>query len=338
MKFTKFASLLLLLFIINISNSRTATADINVMASIKPIHSLVSMVMEGVGEPSLLVGGAASPHTFSLKPSQARQIEKADVIFWVSPTLETFLEKPLETIGSSAKTYELIEMTSLKRLSFREGGPFEGHLHDDHDDHKEHAEEGHGKHKEHAEEGHGKHKEHAEEGHSDDESDPHVWLDPENAKLMLSYISHELGEIDPANASKYEENAATAKLSIDKVSLSIEKELNPYKGSGFIVFHDAYQYFENRFRLQASGSISVHPDTVPGAQRMSEIRKVLSNPSVKCVFNEPQFETRVINTIIDGTGKKSVQIDPLGASLTPGKRLYLDLMMNMGESFHECFH
>ena len=283
--------------------------------------------MEGVGEPSLLVGGAASPHTFSLKPSQARQIEKADVIFWVSPTLETFLEKPLETIGSSAKTYELIEMTSLKRLSFREGGPFEGHLHDDHDDHKEHAEEGHGK-----------HKEHAEEGHSDDESDPHVWLDPENAKLMLSYISHELGEIDPANASKYEENAATAKLSIDKVSLSIEKELNPYKGSGFIVFHDAYQYFENRFGLQASGSISVHPDTVPGAQRMSEIRKVLSNPSVKCVFNEPQFETRVINTIIDGTGKKSVQIDPLGASLTPGKRLYLDLMMNMGESFHECFH
>ena len=335
MKFSKFASLLLLLFIINISNSRTATADINVMASIKPIHSLVSMVMEGVGEPSLLVGGAASPHTFSLKPSQARQIEKADVIFWVSPTLETFLEKPLETIGSSAKTYELIEMTSLKRLSFREGGPFEGHLHDDH---KEHAEEGHGKHKEHAEEGHGKHKEHAEEGHSDDESDPHVWLDPENAKLMLSYISHELGEIDPANASKYEENAATAKLSIDKVSLSIEKELNPYKGSGFIVFHDAYQYFENRFGLQASGSISVHPDTVPGAQRMSEIRKVLSNPSVKCVFNEPQFETRVINTIIDGTGKKSVQIDPLGASLTPGKRLYLDLMMNMGESFHECFH
>ena len=155
---------------------------------------------------------------------------------------------------------------------------------------------------------------------------------------MLSYISHELGEIDPANASKYEENAATAKLSIDKVSLSIEKELNPYKGSGFIVFHDAYQYFENRFGLQASGSISVHPDTVPGAQRMSEIRKVLSNPSVKCVFNEPQFETRVINTIIDGTGKKSVQIDPLGASLTPGKRLYLDLMMNMGESFHECFH
>ena len=240
-------------------------------------------------------------------------------------------------------------MTSLKRLSFREGGPFEGHLHDDHDDHKEHAEEGHGKHKEHAEEGHGKHKEHAEEGHgkhkehaeeghSDDESDPHVWLDPENAKLMLSYISHELGEIDPANASKYEENAATAKLSIDKVSLSIEKELNPYKGLGFIVFHDAYQYFEKRFGLQASGSISVHPDTVPGAQRMTEIRKVLGNPSVKCVFNEPQFETRVVNTIIDGTGKKSVQIDPLGSSLTSGKRLYLDLMMNMGESFHECFH
>ena len=335
MKLSKFAILLLFLIFINISNSRIARADISVMASIKPIHSLVSMVMEGVGEPSLLVGGAASPHTFSLKPSQARQIEKADVIFWVSPTLEAFLEKPLETIASGAKTYELIEMNNLKRLSFREGGPFEGHLHDDH---KEHAEEGHGKHKEHAEEGHGKHKEHAEEGHSDDESDPHVWLDPENAKLMLSYISHELGEIDPANASKYEENAATAKLSIDKVSLSIEKELNPYKGLGFIVFHDAYQYFEKRFGLQASGSISVHPDTVPGAQRMTEIRKVLGNPSVKCVFNEPQFETRVVNTIIDGTGKKSVQIDPLGSSLTSGKRLYLDLMMNMGESFHECFH
>ena len=335
MRLSKSASLFLLTIFIFTSNSEPVRADLNVMASIKPIHSLVSMVMEGIAEPSLLVSGAASPHTFSMKPSQAKQMEKADVIFWVSPALETFLEKPLETIGSGAKTYELIEMTNLKRLSFREGGPFEGHLHDDH---KEHAEEGHGKHKEHSDEDHGKHKEHAEEGHSEGEFDPHVWLDPNNAKLMLSYISHELGEIDPANASKYEKNAATAKLSIDKVSLSIEKELTPYKGSGFIVFHDGYQYFEKRFGLQASGSISVHPDTVPGAQRMSKIRKVLRNSSVKCVFNEPQFETRVVNTIIDGTGKKSVQIDPLGSSLTSGKRLYLDLMMNMGESFHECFH
>ena len=336
MRLSKSASLFLLTILIITSNSEPVRAELIVMASIKPIHSLVSMVMEGIGEPSLLVSGAASPHTFSLKPSQAKQMEKADVIFWVSRELETFLEKPLQTIASGAKKYELIEITKLKRLSFREGGPFEGHLHDYH---KEHAEEGHGKHKEHAEEDdHGKHKEHAEEGHSEGEFDPHVWLDPDNAKLLLSYISHELGEIDPANASKYENNAVTAKLSIDEVSLSIEKELTPYKGSGFIVFHDGYQYFEKRFGLQASGSISVHPDTVPGAQRMSEIRKVLSNPSVKCVFNEPQFESRVVKTIIDGTGKKLIQIDPLGASLKPGKRLYLDLMLNMSESFHECFH
>ena len=321
---SKSTSLFLLTILIITSNPEPVRAELNVMASIKPIHSLVSMVMEGIGKPSLLVSGASSPHTFSMKPSQAKQMEKADVIFSVSRELETFLEKPLQTIASGAKKYELIEITKLKRLSFREGGPFEGHLHDYH--------------KEHAEEGHGKHKEHAEEGHSEGEFDPHVWLDPDNAKLLLSYISHELGEIDPANASKYENNAVTAKLSIDEVSLSIEKELTPYKGLGFIVFHDGYQYFEKRFGLQASGSISVHPDTVLGAQRMSEIRKVLSNPSVKCVFNEPQFESRVAKTIIDGTGKKLIQIDPLGASLKPGKRLYLDLMLNMSESFHECFH
>ena len=153
---------------------------------------------------------------------------------------------------------------------------------------------------------------------------------------MLEYISHELEEIDPANARTYEKNSKEAKRKIDEVSLTIKNALTPYKENGFIVFHDAYQYFEKHFDLQASGAISIHPETVPGAQRMNEIRQALNNSSVKCVFTEPQFESKVVRAIIEGTGKKSVEIDPIGANLKPEKNLYFNLISDMGEAFVKC--
>ena len=309
-----------------LSNTASAKEDIHVLTSIKPVHSLVSLVMKGVGNPQLIVPGAASPHGFSLKPSQAMLMEKADIIFWIGPDLETFLEKPLQVISNKATKIKLIETPKLEKLKFRVGGKFEEHDHD------------HGKHKDEEHDDHGKHKDekHDDHGHVGSNFDPHIWLDPTNAKLMLEYISHELEEIDPANARTYEKNTKEAKRKIDEVSLTIKNALTPYKENGFIVFHDAYQYFEKHFDLQASGAISIHPETVPGAQRMNEIRQALNNSSVKCVFTEPQFESKVVRAIIEGTGKKSVEIDPIGANLKPEKNLYFNLISDMGEAFVKC--
>ena len=298
-----------------LSNTASAKEDIHVLTSIKPVHSLVSLVMKGVGNPQLIVPGAASPHGFSLKPSQAMLMEKADIIFWIGPDLETFLEKPLQVISNKATKIKLIETPKLEKLKFRVGGKFEEHDHD------------HGKHKD---------EKHDDHGHVGSNFDPHIWLDPTNAKLMLEYISHELEEIDPANAPTYEKNFKEAKRKIDEVSLTITNALTPYKENGFIVFHDAYQYFEKHFDLQASGAISIHPETVPGAQRMTEIRQALNSSSVKCVFTEPQFESKVVRAIIEGTGKKSVEIDPIGANLKPEKNLYFNLISDMGEAFVKC--
>ncbi|MDB2325245.1 zinc ABC transporter substrate-binding protein [Alphaproteobacteria bacterium] len=304
------------------SNPAKANDHLNVLASIKPIHSLVSMVMGDLGTPEVLVKGAASPHTYSLTPSQAQDLQNADLIFWVGPDLEGFLQKPLATIGETAKRVQLTKISGLDQLEFREGGAFEGHGHDDHD------EDGHD--------------DHDEDGHDDDHRhgahslDPHIWLSPKNTKVMLAHIAHMLGDLDPGNAATYDANADAAALAVDDLASEIKTALAPYGQEGFLLFHDAYQYFENEFGLNASGAIAINPEVMPGAKRIAEIRELIARSDIKCVFSEPQFESKIVNVVIEGTGKKSVVIDPLGASLEPGKDLYRQLMMAMKTSFQQC--
>ena len=174
-----------------------AQAKINVVASVKPVHSLVAAVMEGIGAPVLIVKGAASPHTYALKPSQAEQIEKADLVFWMGHSLETFLEKPLESLASKAMVVELMDSHGLKKLEMREGGGFDEHDHD---------EDGHKEHEDHSEEEHENHAEESHDNHGHGEFDVHVWLDPENAKVMANEIKEALKKVDPGNAKKYETN------------------------------------------------------------------------------------------------------------------------------------
>ena len=227
--------------------SFTANAEINVVASVKPVHSLVSGVMDGVGKPDLIVQGSASPHTYSLRPSQARQLEDADLVFWMGHELESFLEQPLEAIATKAHVVELIDSSKLKKIQMREGGMFDAHAHDDHDDHDEH--EGHDDH------GHG-------------EFDVHVWLDPENAKVLVNEIKLALIELDPVNASKYEANSTKMNTKLAQLIDEVSNKLESEQGKGYVVFHDAYQYFEQRFGMSAVGSITVSPEVVPGANRI----------------------------------------------------------------------
>ena len=309
------ASLLSLLVIFTPAN-----ADIKVVASIKPIHSLASYLMDGVGKPDLIVDGYASPHGFALKPSHAKMLQNADLIFWVGEDLENFLEKPLKSIAKKAEKIELMEIKGLKKLEFRERNIFEGHDDHGHDEHKEHG---------HKEDKHDDHHEHAHGEH-----DPHIWLDPMNAKVILSEMAEHLIEKDQENASKYKANLKNAHKDLDKLTKKVKSELN--KDFKSIVFHDAYQYFEKRFDVNVLGAFTVNTDVLPGAEQLSEIREIIEHDKVTCVFSEPQFNPDIINAVAKDTNIKTGVLDPLGATLNPGKKLYFDLISNMSKSFKIC--
>ncbi len=356
----------------------SANAEIKVVASIKPIHSLVSYLMDGVSKPSLIVDGYASPHGFALKPSHAKMLQEADIIFWVGEDLENFLEKPLSSIAKKAEKIELMEAHGLNKLKFRERNIFEyhddhghedGHKkkddHDDHDDHghkkkddhDDHDDHGHKKkddHDDHDDHGHKKKDDHDDHGHDEDghkkkddhddhddheghhhgEFDPHIWLDPINAKIILNEMVEHLIENDAKNASTYKSNLDKALKDIDKLIKDVTAELNQSTSS--IVFHDAYQYFEERFNVNVLGAFTVNTDVMPGAEQLAEIREIIEHDKVSCIFSEPQFNPDIINAVAKDKDIKTGVLDPLGATLDPGNDLYFDLIKNRSKSFKGC--
>ena len=315
-----------------------ANAEIKVVASIKPIHSLASYLMDGVGKPDLIVDGYASPHGFAMKPSHAKMLQNADIIFWVGEDIENFLEKPLNSIAKKAEKIELMEIKGVTKLKFRERNIFDehdhGHKEDDHDDHAK-KEDDHDDH-DHDKEGHKKdgHDDHGHEGHAHGEHDPHIWLDPMNAKVILSEMAEHLIEIDQKNASKYKANLNKAHKDLDNLTKKVKSELN--KDFKSIVFHDAYQYFEERFGVNILGAFTVNTDVMPGAEQLAEIREVIEHDKVSCIFSEPQFNPDIIKAVAKDTNVATGVIDPLGATLDPGKNLYFDLIKNMSNSFKGC--
>ena len=338
---TFFARFITYIFIVLFAGSLTANAEIKVVTTIKPLHSLISNVMDGVGEPSLIIEGSTSPHSFVLKPSHAKMIEQADIIFWIGEDIETFMEKPLESIAKNAKKISFMELTSIEKLKFREENIFD---HDDHDDHghgekKDHDDHGHGEDKDHDDHGHGEKKDHDDhgdghEGHHHGEFDAHIWLDPANAKEMLHEIAHELADLDPSNASKYESNADQAIKSIDKMIKEIDGNIN--KDAKFIVFHDAYQYFEKRFGVMTAGALTLNTDVLPGAKQISEIQEVIAERDIKCIFSEPQFNPKIIETIAKDTGIKTGVLDPLGSIFDANKMQYFKLINDLGNKLKDC--
>lgn len=295
----------------------------NVVVTIKPIHSLVAQVMDGVGTPLLLVEGSASPHSFSLKPSQVGAINRAAVFFRVSEWLEPFTGKVARVLPSTVELVSLIDTPGLERLARRKTGTFETHDHAGEHAHRE----GHG---------HDHTHEHAvtmvTDGVSDGVVDSHIWLDPENAKRLVSRIADVLSRHYPAHAAKFAANAATARVRIDDLAGALQNDLGAVKDRPFIVFHDAYQYFDVRFGLNAVGSITVSPDVRPSAKRLSALRKRIRSLKAACVFAEPMYQPRLVQAVIEGTDARSGTLDPEGMLLEPGAELYEKLMRGRGRS------
>ena len=298
------------------------TADqkpISVVASIKPIHSLVAAVMGDIGTPHLLLEAPTSAHHFTLKPSQARSLQAADIVFWVGPTMEQPLTKALATLAPQAQTLPLIESAGLVLINFDEVAP----AHEKRD-HEKHGLEKHDKHDEHAK-------------HDDHLINPHIWLDPQNAKIMLGVIAARLAKADPENASTYAANADLMAARLATLETDITSQLASYSAARFLVLHDAHVYFERRFGLRNYGAITTEPDVMPTASRVKALRDELREHHFDCIFTEPFLGQKAVALIAEGSKVSIGTLDPIASNLPAGAQLYPDLLISYAKALQSCF-
>ena len=287
----------------------SARAGPNVVVSVLPIHSLVASVMQGIASPILLLQGGASPHTYALKPSDARDLQNADAIFWIGEGLESFLAKPIEALPRSARIVALSRVPGVRLLSIREGGVWVENAADRYADHQELA---------------------------TGTYDPHIWLDPANAAAIVVTAVAVLSSIDQANADPYRANGAKVLRRIEQFEEKLHRHLASVKKRPYVVFHDAYQYFEKPFGMNAVGAISISPERIPGAKRLAALRGRLSKLDAACIFSEPQFKPAIVATVAEGTSARSGVLDPIGTNLVPGPDAYFRLMENLAVSLRTC--
>ena len=325
----------LILSIIPISFITGVNAEIKVVTTIQPLHSLISNVMGNKGKLDLILEGTASPHSFTLKPSHAKMLENADVIFWIDKDLESFLDKPLKSIPKKAKVVHLMDISGLEIHKFREKNIYGGH--DDHDKHghKEDKHDDHDKHG-HKKDKHDKHDDHDKHGHAHahGEFDVHIWLDPNNAKVIVKEVANQLATLDAQNSDFYKKNAEKSLNKLDNLINKIDKSIN--KKASFVTFHDAYQYFEKRFGIEALGALTINTDIQPGAKQIEEIQHLVKDKNIKCIFSEPQFNPKLINMIAKSSGAKTGILDPLGSSYKPGQDLYFNLINDLYQNINKC--
>ena len=301
-----------------------------VVTDIAPVHSLVSQIMNGVGEPDLLLPAVASPHDYSLRPSDARILQDADAVFWIGDALTPWLAETLETLSTSATTISLIEIEGTIRREFREGAVFakagDDHGHDDHghDDHGHDEKHNH----DHGESAHDKH------DHSG--LDPHAWLDPVNASTWLKVIASELSRIDPENSSVYQSNLSVSLRGIDALMQELNEDLRSVASLRFVVLHDGYRYFEDRFGIRAIGAIRARTTSAPSAGRVRDIRNAIEEQGVSCLFTEVQLDAPLVDVIASETDIAVGTLDPLGALLVPGQSLYSEQMRGIAAAFKAC--
>lgn len=287
-----------------------------VIATIKPIHSLVAGVMLGAGEPELLLQGTSSPHSYAMKPSDAASLGRAQIVFWVGDVLESFLVKPLQAQASGARVIELMDAPGVILLRNREGVAHDGHQHGD--------------------ERKSKARRNTQGRQDHTEYDPHLWLDPENAKAIVISVRDALTSADPDNAEIYRSNATRMQDELSQLDRELRTALQGIREVPYVVFHDGYQYFEKRYGLAAAGAVTLSPERQPGARRVQEIRARIATQKVRCGFSEPQFEPQLIRTVTEGLTVKTATLDPIGADIAPGPEAYAALLRRLATSLNAC--
>jgi len=297
-------------------NLAMAASDLKVVVSIKPFHSLVSTVMQGVSEPALLLNGNNSPHTYSLRPSAAVKLQNADLVFWGGENLEGFLAKPIHSLAAGARVVSFEDTPGLVLRPFRSSKEWQK-LDPESENDQDHLKK--------------------QEIHRLPGNDPHIWLDPLNAQKITQYLVQLLSKFDPENSQTYHSNGKKTILRLSDLNIQLETKMSSVSSKPYIVFHDAYQYFEKRYQLNPIASVTVSSGTSTSVGRLIDIRKKIKIKKVLCIFTEPQFSPKLVKTVISGTAVKKGILDPIGASISPGPEMYFTLLNNISHSISTCF-
>jgi zinc transport system substrate-binding protein len=290
-----------------------------VVASIQPLHSIAAMIMDGIAKPDLIVSGSASEHGYALKPSDMRKLKDAQVVILIDEHYETFLAKPIDSLGKQAVVLALADLPGATVLKPREGGIWDEHAHHQ-DAHEKGADDA------------------DHHGHDHGGIDGHLWLDPANAILLAVALAEQLGELDPAHAAAYHANEAKAIAKLEALDRDLAARTQSIGRIPYVVFHDAYQYFEARYGLHPAGSITIDPERPPSAKRLAALRDKLIVGKSVCVFREPQFPAPVVDRLAQESGSKAAVLDPQGAALPPGPDLYVQMMSGLAESLTKCLN
>lgn len=321
-----------------------ALAAPRVATDIAPVHSIADQIMDEVGEPDLLIQAGASPHGYSLRPSEAQALQDAEIIFWIGEALTPWLKRGIDNLASDAEVVELLGAGGSTMLPSRDAAIFDHDHHDDehhgkkhHDDHDKHDDHAHEEDEHHGDD----HEDHASDidGHDHHDhgaSDPHAWLDPKNAEAWAGLIAAKLAKADPANAATYTANASVVKARLAAQTAAISSRLNAVRGKQFVVFHDAYQYFEARFDMPSAGAISIGDAHKPSPARLAEIRDHVRQNEIACIFAEPQFNPGVVEAVAEGANVGSGVMDPLGSANAPGVGFYGALLDDLATAMIAC--
>jgi zinc transport system substrate-binding protein len=302
------AALLLLLWTLPAGAADAA----RVVVSIKPIHALVAGIMEGTGTPELLLKGNQSPHSFALRPSDMKTLNRAELVFWVGDALETPMVRVLASLDPKTRAISLMDSVQSTTEARHEDG--DGHSEDEGSPHRDHH-----------------HDEHHHEG-----NDPHIWLSVKKAMLIVERAARELSRTDPDNAGHYQRNSERLLRRLRMLDAELDQRLSTVRSIPYIVFHDAYRLFEQEYGLNHAGAITINPEQLPGARRLHQLRRLIQDRQVRCIFSEPQFQPRVVETIISGTQAGTAVLDPIGTGLEAGAETYFTLMRNLANSFAGC--
>lgn len=292
--------------------SATHRADAAVVASIKPLGFIASAIADGVTDTQVLLPDGASEHDYSLRPSDIKRLQNADLVVWIGPDMEAFMTKSVQ--GTlEAKKVTIADLAKVKPL-LQKGSDDDGDEHDhDHDD-----------------------GENSDHHHHHGDYNMHLWLSPEIAKASAVAIHEKLVELMPQSRAKLDANLHAFEAQLAATDKQVGTELAPLKGKGYFVFHDAYGYYEKHYGLTPLGHFTVNPEIQPGAQRLHEIRTQLVEQKATCVFAEPQFRPAVVEAVARGTSVRMGTLDPLGTSIKLGKESYSQFLTQLANQYASC--
>lgn len=286
-----------------------------VLATIAPLAGIAAAVTEGISTPDLLISGNASPHTYALTPQAAEKLQKADILLWAGPGLEQVIVSKSALINPAATRLGLLDEDAGQiHLATRHSALWE----DDNED-----EDGHGH-------------DHGHDHHDHGAVDPHAWLEPDNAIILANRLATALASRDSAHAERYKANAAAFTAQVKSTDARIAAQLAPLATRGYMVFHDAYQYFEHHYGLKGLGALTLSPEVAPAPRHLADLQTRLRTGQVACVFAEPQFSSKLVEAVIADTPARQGLLNPDASDLAASPTLYTTYLQRLADGFSQC--